>query len=87
MVGSSHRGSADHLVCQDEECRGHRQAKCLRGLQVDHQLELGGLLDGQVGWLRTREDLVHVHAVEPEWHSVKRNIFYINPTTRVLAHF
>src|SRR5260370_25571870 len=31
-----------------------------RGLEVDCQLELGGLLDRKVGWLRTLEDSLNV---------------------------
>jgi len=36
----------DHLVGAGEQLRWHSEAKRLGGLQVDHQLELGRLLDG-----------------------------------------
>jgi hypothetical protein len=39
----------DHLVRPNEHGLRDRQAKRLRGLEVDHELKLGGLpLDGQV---------------------------------------
>ena len=34
------RLSFDHLVGAREQHRGHLRAECLRGLQIDHQLEL-----------------------------------------------
>jgi hypothetical protein len=37
-----------------------RQAEGLGGLEVDHQLELRGLLYGEIGRLRPFQDLVHV---------------------------
>ena len=36
-----------------------RQPERLRGLEVNRQLELRGLLDGEIGGLRAFEDLVH----------------------------
>jgi hypothetical protein len=39
----------NHLIRSREERRGDRQAEGLRGLQIDDQLELRGLLHGQVG--------------------------------------
>src|SRR5712691_3892114 len=38
-----------------------RQPERLGSLEVDHQLELGGLFDGQVGELGTFQNLVDVH--------------------------
>src|SRR4029453_2740324 len=40
----------DHLVRQDEERRGERDSERLRRLEVEDQLELGGLLYGRGGW-------------------------------------
>src|SRR6202158_3010316 len=53
--------SLDHLIRPLEERLGDRQAEGLGGLEVDDQLELRWLLDGQVGGFRALEDLVHVH--------------------------
>src|SRR5207249_3515817 len=44
---------------QQERLRD-RQPERLRGLEVDDQLELGGLFDGEVGGLCAFEDLVDV---------------------------
>src|SRR5262249_43475255 len=46
--------SFNHLVGAGEQRRGNFQAEDARGLPVDDQLELGGLLDRQVG-LMARE--------------------------------
>ena len=35
----------DQLVRLEEQSLRDREFECLRGLEVDHQLELGGLLD------------------------------------------
>src|SRR6516165_9084236 len=48
--------SLDHLVGKREQRRRHRQAKRLRGLQIDHQLELGGLQYRQFGGLGAFEN-------------------------------
>src|SRR4029079_8400974 len=39
----------DHLVGAGEQCRRDVKAKALRGLEIDHQLEFGGLFDGKIG--------------------------------------
>ena len=49
----------DHLIRPQQQRRRDRQAERLGGLEVDDQLELGRLLDGEVGGLRALEDLVH----------------------------
>src|SRR5262245_19736307 len=51
--------SSDYLVGLEEEGRGNGQAKFLRGLQVDHQLEFHGSLDGHIGGLGSVQDLCH----------------------------
>ena len=50
----------DHLVRPRQHRRRDRQPEGLGGLEVDDQLELGRLLDGQIPGLRTLENLVHV---------------------------
>src|SRR2546427_189167 len=50
-----------------------RQPQRLRGLEVDDELELGGLLDGKASWTRPPDDLVdvrralsrHLHEIQP----------------------
>jgi len=46
----------NHLVGAGEERLRHGQAEGFRGFQVDDQLELGRLLDRQVGGLGTSEN-------------------------------
>ena len=57
--------SFDHLVSAAEQCQGHGETKRLCGLQVDNQLELGWLLDRQVGRLRTPEKRARYAELEP----------------------
>src|SRR5438552_8086414 len=48
------RGSStllDHLVGPPQDRLRDREPNRLGGLEVDHQLEFGGLLDGQIAWL------------------------------------
>jgi hypothetical protein len=52
--------SFDHLVGASEERGRHGQAQRLGGLEIDYQLELGWLLDGQVRGLSPFDDLVNV---------------------------
>ena len=49
----------EHLVRLEEEGWRHGQTQGLRGFKVEHQLEPGGLLHGQVSRLGTFEDLVY----------------------------
>ena len=46
----------DHLVGAGEERWRHGEAERLGGLEVDHQLEFGRLLDRQIGGLGAVED-------------------------------
>src|SRR5712692_9313803 len=50
----------DHLIGPLQERRRDREAEGLGGLEVDHELELGGLLHGKVGRLGTLRNLVDV---------------------------
>ena len=47
---TSARQLFDHLVGSGQQT-GHRDAERLGGLEVDHQLELGGLYNRQIGRL------------------------------------
>src|ERR1041385_460751 len=44
--------SLDHPVRPCQHVRRDRKPDLLRGLQIDHELELGRLLDGETGRLR-----------------------------------
>jgi hypothetical protein len=48
----------DHLVGAGKECMWNRKAQCLRGLEVDHQLELRRLLYRKIGRLCPIDRLV-----------------------------
>src|SRR5260370_982275 len=51
----------DYLIRPLQERRRDRQSESLGGLEVDDQLELGGLLDRQVGRLGALENLIDVN--------------------------
>jgi hypothetical protein len=53
------RVSADHLGRLEEQRRRDGEAQGLGGLKVDHQLEFRGLLDRQIGWFGTIENLAY----------------------------
>src|SRR5215470_17340006 len=55
----------DHPISPGEQRWRNRQSERLGGLEVDNQLERGGLLDGEIGRLGTLEDLVHVGSGAP----------------------
>src|SRR5262249_26145360 len=52
--------SFDHPVRTHKQRLRYGQAEHLRGFQVDHQLELGRLLDRQVAWFRALENAIDV---------------------------
>src|SRR5262245_40523279 len=52
--------SLNHTVCSPQQRRRNRQSDRLRRLQIDDQIELGGLLDGQVARIGALQDLVHI---------------------------
>ena len=51
----------DHLVGGSKQGRRYRQAKCLRSLEIYHQLELGRLCDWQLLGLGALEDFTRVN--------------------------
>jgi hypothetical protein len=50
----------NHLVCPQHQRVRNRQAERFRGPHVDDQLKLGRLLDREITWLRSLENLIHV---------------------------
>src|SRR5438552_15875771 len=58
-------GLLDNLIRPSEYWRRDLQTKLLRRLEVDHQFELGWLLDGKVSGLGAFEDLVHIGGGTP----------------------
>jgi hypothetical protein len=60
-----HRSLSDHLVGLEEERRGNGQSQGLDGLEVDHELERGGLLHGEISRLGAFEELVDVGGRPP----------------------
>ena len=52
--------SPNDFVRSCQHVRWNRQAKCLRGLQIDHELELRRLLHWQLGRLGTFKNFVDV---------------------------
>src|SRR6266508_2526292 len=59
------RRSFDHLVGNREQAWRKRQAECLGSLEIEDQLELGRLYDGQIGGLFPLEYPANVDADEP----------------------
>jgi hypothetical protein len=58
----SDRPLLDHLVGGDKEVLWDDEAECLGDLEIDDQLELGGLYDGQLGRLLALENPADVDA-------------------------
>src|SRR5256885_11528273 len=63
--GRRRASTIDHLVGAGEQRRGNFQAEDARGLRVDDQLELGGLLDRKVGRLGALENAADIDALLP----------------------
>src|SRR5438876_4471746 len=63
--GVSRDPSLDDLVRPNENRLRDRQAERLGGLEVDHEFELSGLLDGEIGGFCALEDLVDVPCCAP----------------------
>src|SRR5262249_44653375 len=58
--GQGEGSSLDHLVGAREHRPGDGKAERFRGLEIDHEVELRGLLHRQIGGLGALDDLVHV---------------------------
>jgi hypothetical protein len=52
--------SFDHVVGKGEQCWRHLKAQRFRGLEIDHQLKLGGLLHRQFGRVSAPQNLIHI---------------------------
>ena len=62
----------DYLVGADQQGLLYLEAKCLRRLQIDHEIKLGGAFNWQFGGLCALQNPVHVdsgaaHAVLQIW--------------------
>src|SRR5260370_2688785 len=79
VFGLGRRRLLDYLIRPQQQRRWDRQADSFRGLQVDDQLELGGLLDGQVAGLGTLQDAVNVPCGTPPLISDVRTVRHEAP--------
>ncbi len=55
----------DHSIRSHQHIRWNRQADLLRRFQVDNELELDRLLNGQVGGFPAFQNLVHIRSGAP----------------------
>src|ERR1700730_8431841 len=54
--------SFNNLISLDEYRLRNGKVERLGGFEIDHQLELGGLQDRQIGWLLALEDAADIDA-------------------------
>src|SRR5213593_925117 len=54
------RPSVNDLIRAQQERRGDREAKGFRGLEVDDQLELRGLIDGKISRFGALQDSIDI---------------------------
>src|SRR5262249_47201171 len=76
----------DQFVCAREQRRRDRQPERLSDLDVNDQLELSRLLDGEVAGLSTLQDLVHEGGSPPEEVDDARPVRHQAPRIRVLTN-
>src|SRR5215475_12198509 len=75
----------DQLVCAYEQRGRHSETERLGNLDINDQLELSRLLDGEVGRLSTLQDLVHEGGKPPEEIDDARPVRHQAPRIRVLT--
>src|SRR6516162_2511380 len=73
--------SFDYLVGALLQKQRHVEAECLGGLEIDHQLELDGGLDGKLARLRPPQDAIDIARRAPEI------IGYVNAVGQQAAAF
>src|SRR4051812_8433297 len=79
------RRSFDHLVGAQEERLRDRQSECLGGSKIEDELELGRLLDREVGRLCPAQNLVDKVGSAPEKVRGVRSIGHQTSRFDVLA--
>ena len=84
MPQSARRRLLDHLIGPLEQRRRDREAEGIGCLEIDDQLELRRLLDGQVGGLDVFQDLVQVGAARRK-ESARFGPWDIRPPASTLA--
>ena len=66
--------SFDHVISAGKKRRRHREADCLGGLEVDHQLEFRRALYWKVGGLFALKDSIDVASSLPAWINRIRSV-------------
>ena len=66
----------DYLVRTQQQRVRDREAERLRRREIDDQLELRGLLDGEIGGLRAFENLIYVSGGATKQVMVIRRVFH-----------
>ena len=83
--------SFDHPVRPVQHRRRNRQADPLRRLEVDDELELHGLLNGQIGRLGAFQDLVYIDGSAPEqiskWWSIGHKTAHLHKFALIIARW
>src|SRR6516165_8835895 len=69
-----HRQLFNYLISAGKERRRHSEAKCLGGLEVDHQLVFGCALHWKVSGLFALKDAIHVASSLPAWIDRVRSV-------------
>src|SRR5262249_39626391 len=57
-IGEEGGASFDHLVGAGEQRRRHGEAERIGGREINKEIEFGRLLDRELGWLRSAQNLI-----------------------------